>query len=139
MDLSLGLVVVVVLALAFDLTNGFHDSSNSLAAPVATRAMTPRQALVVTTVFTLLGPIIAGTAVADTVGGLIEVGTEDMLGILVAALVAAVAWNLLTWRFGPALVVLARACRRSGRCGPGDRRDHVGQLGRVRRPAALWG
>ena len=46
MDLSVGLVVVVVLALAFDLTNGFHDSSNSLAAPVATRAMTPRQALV---------------------------------------------------------------------------------------------
>ncbi len=100
MDLSLGLVVVVLLALAFDLTNGFHDSSNSLAAPVATRAMTPRQALVVTTVFTLLGPIIAGTAVADTVGGLIDVGTEDILGILLAALVAAVAWNLLTWRFG---------------------------------------
>ena len=85
-DLSLGLVVVVLLALAFDLTNGFHDSSNSLAAPVATRAMTPRQALVVTTVFTLLGPIIAGTAVADTVGGLIEVGTDDILGILLAAL-----------------------------------------------------
>jgi PiT family inorganic phosphate transporter len=99
-DLSLGLVTVVVLALAFDLTNGFHDSSNSLAAPVATRAMTPRQALVVTTTFTLLGPIIAGTAVADTVGGLIEVGTDDILGILLAALVAAVAWNLLTWRFG---------------------------------------
>ncbi|HSO03737.1 MAG TPA: inorganic phosphate transporter [Candidatus Limnocylindrales bacterium] len=100
MDLSAGLVVVVVLALAFDLTNGFHDSSNSLAAPVATRAMTPRQALAVTTVFTLLGPILAGTAVADTVGGLIDVGTDDILGILLAALIAAVAWNLLTWRFG---------------------------------------
>ncbi len=100
MDLSLGLVVVVILALAFDLTNGFHDSSNSLAAPVATRAMTPRQALLVTTVFTLLGPIVAGTAVADTVGGLIDVDTTDILGILLAALVAAVTWNLLTWRFG---------------------------------------
>ena len=48
----------------------------------------------------MLGPIIAGTAVADTVGGLIEVGTGDILGILLAALVAAVTWNLLTWRFG---------------------------------------
>jgi inorganic phosphate transporter, PiT family len=99
-ELSLALPLVVLLALAFDLTNGFHDSSNSLAAPVATRAMTPRQALAVTTLFTLLGPILAGTAVADTVGGLIQVGTDDILGILLAALVAAVTWNLLTWRFG---------------------------------------
>lgn len=94
------LAVVVALALAFDLTNGFHDSSNSLAAPVATRAMTPGQALTVTTVFTVLGPIIAGTAVADTVGGLVEIDTGDVLQILVAALLAAVGWNLLTWWFG---------------------------------------
>jgi PiT family inorganic phosphate transporter len=99
-DPTVAVVAVVAMALAFDLTNGFHDSSNSLAAPVATRAMTPRQALAVTTVFTLLGPILAGTAVADTVGGLVTVGTDDILGILLAALVAAVAWNLLTWRFG---------------------------------------
>jgi PiT family inorganic phosphate transporter len=62
--------------------------------------MTPRQALAVTPLFSLLGPIIAGTAVADTVGGLIEVGTDQLLGILFASLVAAVAWNLLTWRLG---------------------------------------
>ncbi len=91
---------MVLVALTFDLTNGFHDSSNSLAAPIATRAMTPMQALAVTTVFTLLGPIVAGTAVADTVGGLIYVGSDDILGILLAALLAAVAWNLMTWRFG---------------------------------------
>lgn len=94
------LVLVVLLALAFDLTNGFHDSSNSVAAPVATGAMRPSQAVTLAAVFTLLGPILAGTAVADTVGGLITVGTEDILGILTAALLAAVAWNLLTWRFG---------------------------------------
>ena len=100
MEAPVAVAVVVLVALAFDLTNGFHDSSNSLAAPVATRAMTPRQALAVTTVFTLLGPILAGTAVADTVGGLVTVGTDDTIGILLAALVAAVTWNLLTWRFG---------------------------------------
>ncbi|MGB7979733.1 MAG: inorganic phosphate transporter [Candidatus Nanopelagicales bacterium] len=99
MDLTAVLVAVVVLALGFDLTNGFHDSSNSLAAPVATRAMTPRQALVVTATFTLLGPIVAGTAVADTVGGLITVGSKDILAILLAALIASTTWNLLTWRF----------------------------------------
>ena len=94
------LAVVVSLALAFDLTNGFHDSSNSLAAPVATRAMTPPQALAVTTVFTVLGPILAGTAVADTIGGLVEIDTGDVLQILAAALLAAVSWNLLTWWLG---------------------------------------
>ncbi len=94
------LLVVVGLALGFDLTNGFHDSSNSLAAPVATRAMSPGQALAVTTVFTVLGPILAGTAVADTVGGLVDVSSDDVLGVLLAALLAAVGWNVLTWRLG---------------------------------------
>ncbi len=59
-----------------------------------------RQALTVTTVFTVLGPIVAGTAVADTVGGLVEIDTGDVLPILVAALLAAVGWNLLTWWLG---------------------------------------
>ena len=91
------LVVVVALALVFDVTNGFHDSSNSLAAPVATRAMRPATAVAVATIFTILGPILAGTAVADTVGGLISADRADTLGILFAALLAAVTWNLATW------------------------------------------
>ena len=91
------LVVVVALAVAFDVTNGFHDSSNSIAAPVATRAMRPATAVAVAAVFTILGPILAGTAVADTVGGLISVGTANTLGILFASLLAAVMWNLATW------------------------------------------
>jgi PiT family inorganic phosphate transporter len=94
------LLVVVALAVAFDVTNGFHDSSNSVAAPVATRAMTPGWAVTVAAVFTILGPVLAGTAVADTIGGLISVATQDVLGILFAALTAAVAWNLLTWWWG---------------------------------------
>lgn len=94
------LAAVVVLAILFDFTNGFHDSSNSVAAPVATHAMRPTQALVVASMGNLLGPILAGTAVADTVGGLISVDPAEILGILLSALVAAVVWNLLTWRLG---------------------------------------
>ncbi|HTY72412.1 MAG TPA: inorganic phosphate transporter [Actinomycetes bacterium] len=94
------LVAVVVLAIAFDFTNGFHDSSNAIAAPVATQAMRPVQAVTLASVFTLLGPVLAGTAVADTVGGMVSVGASDVLGILFAALLAAVAWNLATWRWG---------------------------------------
>lgn len=91
------LVFVVVLAVTFDVTNGFHDSSNSVAAPVATRAMRPATAVGLAAVFTVLGPVLAGTAVADTVGGLISVGTANTLGILLASLLAAVSWNLATW------------------------------------------
>ncbi len=94
------LVVVVVLAVAFDVSNGFHDSSNALAAPVATRAMRPGTAVVLAGVFTVLGPMLAGTAVADTVGGLVDVGTDDTLGVLFASLLAAVTWNLATWWWG---------------------------------------
>ena len=97
---AFALVVVVVLAVAFDVTNGFHDSSNSIAAPVATRAMRPGPAVALAGVFTILGPILAGTAVADTVGGLISVGTAHTLGILFASLLAAVMWNLATWWWG---------------------------------------
>ncbi|MEQ6901508.1 inorganic phosphate transporter [Nocardioides sp. YIM 152588] len=92
-----GVVVVVLLAVGFDVTNGFHDSSNSVAAPVATRAMRPFTAVAVAAVFTILGPILAGTAVADTVGGLVTYEPDDTLRILFAALLAAVAWNLITW------------------------------------------
>lgn len=88
---------VIGLAVAFDVTNGFHDSSNSVAAPVATRAMRPATAVAVAALFTILGPILAGTAVADTVGGLIHIGTAKTLGILVASLLAALTWNLVTW------------------------------------------
>jgi PiT family inorganic phosphate transporter len=92
--------VVVALAVAFDVTNGFHDSSNSIAAPVATRAMRPVTAVALAAVFTILGPILAGTAVADTVGGLVGVGTAYMMRILFASLFAAVTWNLATWWWG---------------------------------------
>jgi PiT family inorganic phosphate transporter len=94
---TVALVVVVILGLAFDLSNGFHDSSNAIAAPVATGAMRPVQAVTLSAVFNLLGPIVVGTAVADTVGGILAVDPDQMLGVLTCALLAALAWNLLTW------------------------------------------
>jgi PiT family inorganic phosphate transporter len=91
------LVVVIVTALAFDVTNGFHDSANAIAALVATRAGRPGPAVAMCAVFNLLGPLLAGTAVANTIGGVIDVPSEEVLTVTGAALTGALAWNLITW------------------------------------------
>ena len=62
-----GLAIAIGLAFAFALTNGFHDASNAIATLVATRAATPLQAIVLASVFTMLGPILIGSAVAATI------------------------------------------------------------------------
>src|SRR5258708_4349057 len=93
------LVVVVVIALGFDFTNGFHDTANAIATSVGTRAMTPRVAVLIASVANLAGAFVT-TAVAKNVAkGLIDanLATEQTL---IAALVGAIAWNLLTWWFG---------------------------------------
>ncbi len=92
-----GLALAVAVALAFDLTNGFHDSANSVAALVATRAARPASAIALVSVFHLLGPLLAGTAVADTVGGLVMLDGSEAVATVGAALTGALAWNLLTW------------------------------------------
>ena len=69
-----GLAVAVLLAVAFAVTNGLHDASNAIATLVATRAATPLQAIVLASVFNLLGPLLVGAAVADTIGGIVTVG-----------------------------------------------------------------
>src|SRR5919201_1838092 len=93
------LVVVVVIALGFDFTNGFHDTANAIATSVGTRAMTPRLAVALAAVMNLAGAFLT-TAVAKTVGkGLIDTGLATQQTVL-AALVGAIAWNLLTWWFG---------------------------------------
>ena len=93
------LVVVVVVALGFDFTNGFHDTANSIATAVGTRALTPRAAVLLAAVANLAGAFLT-TAVAKTVGkGLIDTGLATQQTVL-AALVGAIAWNLLTWWFG---------------------------------------
>ena len=95
-----GLVVGVVLALAFAVTNGFHDAANSIAALVATRAATPLQAIVLASGFNLLGPLLLGAAVANTIGGIVSVKPAAADQVIGAALAAAVIWNLATWSRG---------------------------------------
>ena len=65
----------IVLLVLFDFTNGFHDTANMVASVVACRAMTPVQAITVVSVFTFLGPLLGGTAVANTMGGFVTLET----------------------------------------------------------------
>ena len=97
---TLGLLVLIVVALGFDFTNGFHDAANAIATSVSTRALTPRTALGLAAVFNLLGSLVS-TKVADTVGSIIEAPkTNEGLVVVFAAVVGAIAWNLITWYFG---------------------------------------
>ena len=93
------LVVVIAIGLAFDFTNGFHDTANYVATWVGTRALSPRWAVVVSAAANLAGAFVT-TAVAKTVGkGIIDTGLATEHTVL-AALLGAIAWNLLTWWFG---------------------------------------
>ena len=94
------LALAIALALVFALTNGMHDASNAIAALVATRAARPLQAVLLAAVFNLLGPLLLGAAVADTVGSIVAVDGPDAVTVITCALLTAVAWNLLTWMRG---------------------------------------
>ncbi|MGZ8476229.1 MAG: anion permease [Candidatus Limnocylindria bacterium] len=98
--MDLGLVVAVALAAGFAMTNGLHDASNAIATLVATRAATPLQAIVLASVFNLLGPLLVGAAVADTIGGIVTVAPSVAVEVIGSGLVAATVWNLVTWRLG---------------------------------------
>src|SRR4051795_1250971 len=92
-------VLVVVIALGFDFTNGFHDTANAIATSVSTRAVTPRIAVLVASIANLAGAFVT-TAVAKSIAtGIIDSNLATMQTLL-AALVGAIAWNLLTWWFG---------------------------------------
>jgi inorganic phosphate transporter, PiT family len=96
---TLALVLVVALAVVFDYINGFHDTANAIATSVATRALSPRYAILMAASFNFIGAF-AGTAVAKTIGaGLVEEATTTQT-VIVAALLGAIAWNLFTWYLG---------------------------------------
>ncbi len=86
----------VALLAVFDFTNGFHDTANMVVAVVATQAMTPVQAIVLVSGFTFLGPLLGGTAVADTLGQFITLENYAPAAGVAIVLSGAIAWNLLT-------------------------------------------
>lgn len=95
-----GLVIAVLLAVAFAVTNGLHDASNAIATLVATRAATPAQAIMLASVFNLIGPLLIGSAVADTISGIVTVSSSVAAEVIACGLAAGVAWNTVTWALG---------------------------------------
>jgi PiT family inorganic phosphate transporter len=96
---TISLVVVIALAVVFDYINGFHDTANAIATSVATRALRPRDAILMATAFNFIGAF-AGTAVAKTIGaGLVDEATTTQ-AVVAAALLGAITWNLITWYLG---------------------------------------
>jgi PiT family inorganic phosphate transporter len=98
MEIAL-LVAIICIALIFDFTNGFHDTANAIATSVSTRAVTPRLAVLGAALLNFLGAFVS-TRVAKTVGSGIVNPESVTLHVVLAALIGAIAWNLITWYFG---------------------------------------
>ena len=97
---TLLLVLTIAVALAFDFTNGFHDTANAVATTVGTRALPPRLAVTFSAALNLIGAVVATqllhAEVANTVGSLVAPGQGVALSMIVAAVFGAIAWNLIT-------------------------------------------
>ena len=103
MDLTLIIVLVIALALFFDFTNGFHDTANAMATPIATGALRPKVAVALAAILNLVGAFLS-TEVAKTIsGGIINEGPGGVLispELIFAGLVGAIVWNMVTWLYG---------------------------------------
>ncbi|WP_433298606.1 anion permease [Actinoplanes sp. CA-030573] len=96
----IAVLAVIMAAMVFDYTNGFHDAANAIATSVSTRALTPRIALLMAAAGNFIGTHFGGS-VAKTVSGIISVPPSVAgLGVVFAAVLGAIAWNLITWYFG---------------------------------------
>jgi len=100
-------IIVVALALFFDYSNGFHDAANVVATIITTGALSPRKALLMAAICHFIGPFLFGTAVAQTIGkNIIDISSFDTrlfslsVSLVIASLVGAIAWNLITWFWG---------------------------------------
>lgn len=94
------ILIATLMVVLFDFTNGFHDASNMVASVIASRAMTPAQSVIIVGFFTFLGPMLGGTAVANTIGKFVvldDLPTNLSLAVVISGLFAATAWNFLTW------------------------------------------
>ncbi|MEV0298064.1 inorganic phosphate transporter [Nocardia sp. NPDC050710] len=97
------LLIVIVTALAFDFTNGFHDTANAMATSIATGALRPRVAVALSAVLNLIGAFLSVAVAATVAKGIVQldaVSGQDLLIIVFAGLVGGILWNLLTWLFG---------------------------------------
>src|SRR5919112_1105537 len=99
MDNDVVLWIVVATALAFDFTNGFHDTANAIATSISTRAMAPRVAVTMAAVLNFVGAFLSLAVAATIAKGIVEPDFIS-LPIVFAGLIGAIAWNLLTWYFG---------------------------------------
>src|SRR5579862_8578123 len=91
---------LVAVALCFDYINGFHDAANSIATVVSTRVLSPGKAVIWAAFFNFVAAFVFGTAVAKTVGsGLVDIHIVSF-SVIFAALVGAIAWDLITWYYG---------------------------------------
>lgn len=93
------LVLVVATALAFDFTNGFHDTGNAMATSIATRALKPKQAVLLSASLNLVGAFLSLTVAATIATGIVDSGVVT-LEVVLAGLVGGIVWNLVTWYFG---------------------------------------
>src|SRR5512142_437320 len=94
------LLLIIAVALAFDFLNGFHDAANSIATVVSTRVLAPQKAVLWAAFFNFAAAFLLGTHVAKTLGkGMIDLSVVTN-EVVVAGLVGAIAWNLITWYYG---------------------------------------
>src|SRR5687768_14106114 len=98
--MTVGAVLTILVALAFDYTNGFHDAANSIATVVSTRVLAPRFAVLWAAFFNFIAFLVFGTHVASTIAKDVVVQDVLSLPVIFAGLIGAIGWDLLTWCSG---------------------------------------
>ncbi len=93
------LIIIVVLAFAFDLINGFHDAANSIATIVSTKVLTPFQAVLWAAFFNFMAYLVFELHIADTIAKIVDTSAITLM-VIMAGIIAAIIWNLLTWYMG---------------------------------------
>lgn len=102
-SITILVIIAVILVILFDFTNGFHDASNIIATVIASRAMTPVKSVIIVAIFHFIGPILGGTAVANTIGHFVNISdiqNVQSVAIILSGLIGVIIWNLGTWWFG---------------------------------------
>ncbi|MGO9196209.1 MAG: anion permease [Acidimicrobiales bacterium] len=94
------IVVLIALGVGYALINGLHDAGNAIAAPIVTRALRPRSAVAISVIFHVAGALLAGRAVAATVGGVVSLDQHRLVGVALAAMCGAIVWNVFTFVLG---------------------------------------